>query len=196
MTDTIEIATIIIGAVGSSGLIILGLSGWLGKVWANRIMEIDRANHAQDLEKLRATLRAEQEEKVRQLECELNIFREKHLKVHQDKLTTYRLAVDIIATVLTDIERFGEGRMVPIEVGKAIDRFTTDRIRLYGYMGLLAPQSVMDAQDALMDYVLQIINGSAPYIWEKIRDLGLKFLNEVRNDVGPDSTPIEYRGKL
>jgi hypothetical protein len=196
MTEIFQIAATIIVSIGASGGILAVLANWLGKVWANRLMETDRARHAQELETLRASLRAENDRNMKQIQNEMDIFREKYLKAHLDKLATYRMATDIIASILTDIERFGEKRVSPEEAPKIKDRFTNDRIRLYGYLGMLAPQAVMDAQDALVDHVLLIIHGRTPYVWEKIRELGLNFMNEVRKDVGLDTTPIEYRGDL
>lgn len=196
MAEILQIAATIIVSIGAAGGIIAGMASWLGRVWANRLMEADRARHARELETLRATLKAENDKYIKQMQNELDIFREKYLKSHHDKLATYRMATDIIASILTDIERFGEGRAEPEEAPKIKDRFTNDRIRLYGYLGMLAPQSVMDAQDALVDYVLLMIHGRAEYEWEKIRELGLQFMNEVRKDIGLDKTPIEYRGHL
>jgi hypothetical protein len=194
--EIIEIAATIIVSVGASGGIIAGLANWLGRIWANRLMEKDRGRYAEELEKLRANLQAENEQRMRQFQSEIDIFNEKHLKAHHDKLLTYRMAADIIASILTDLERFGEGRGAPEEAGKIKDRFTTERIRLYAYLGMLAPQNVMDTQDSLIDYLLLIMNGRAQYQWEKVRELSLNFLNEVRKDIGIDETNIEYRGEL
>ena len=194
--EALKIAATIILSVGASGGIIAGLANWLGRVWANRLMEKDRSRHAEELENLRANLQAENEQRMRQLQSEIDIFNEKHLKAHHDKLTTYRMGTDIIAAILTDLERFSEGRGDPEEAGKIKDRFTNERIRLYAYLGMLAPQSVMDAQDSLIDYLLMIMNGSAKYQWNKVRELSLNFLNEVRKDIGIDETNIENRGEL
>ena len=61
---------------------------------------------------------------------------------------------------------------------------------------MLAPQSVMDAADALFDHLLQVSLSQLPYEWPKVRELALALLNEVRKDIGFDSSPIEYRGLL
>ncbi|MGR7920674.1 hypothetical protein ACU6RQ_06110 [Zobellella denitrificans] len=52
--DTFQIITAALGAVGGSALIIFGLSSWLGKVWANRILEQDKFKYSQELESLRS----------------------------------------------------------------------------------------------------------------------------------------------
>lgn len=47
--NILKLAGGIIGAVGSASVIIIGLSSWLGKIWANRIYEIERKQHEEDL---------------------------------------------------------------------------------------------------------------------------------------------------
>lgn len=51
--DSFQIITASLGAVGGSAIIILGLSSWLGKVWANKILEQDKFKYSQELESLR-----------------------------------------------------------------------------------------------------------------------------------------------
>lgn len=50
--DTFQIITAALGAVGGSAIIIWGLSSWLGKVWANRILEEDKFKYSKELESL------------------------------------------------------------------------------------------------------------------------------------------------
>ena len=54
--DVLKIVTGVLLSVGSGGTIVLLFSGWLGKVWANRLMEEDRAKHAKAIEELRSRL--------------------------------------------------------------------------------------------------------------------------------------------
>ena len=52
-TEAFEIAQAVLVSVGGGSLIIFALSSWLGKVWANRILETDRNRYAQDMESIR-----------------------------------------------------------------------------------------------------------------------------------------------
>ena len=52
--DTFQVVTAALGAVGGTAIVILGLSSWLGKVWANRILEKDRSEYSQELELLKS----------------------------------------------------------------------------------------------------------------------------------------------
>ena len=49
-------ALAVIVSLGGGGLLVLGMSTWLGKVWANRILESDRLRFNQELERLRGEL--------------------------------------------------------------------------------------------------------------------------------------------
>ena len=94
--NAFQIVAVLITSFGGAGIIILGISNWSGKVWAKRLMESDRARHAEKLEQLRAELRSENDQQVRRLQTELEIFRDKYLKPHQDKVGMYRFAVEIL----------------------------------------------------------------------------------------------------
>lgn len=101
--------------------------------------------------------------------------------------------IDIIAEILGDFDNFkSTGIPLPNERKDALNRA---RIRIYGYIGMIAPQAVMDAQDQLIDYLLQVANGE-PYVWLKVREFGLVLINEVRKDIGIDIAPITYNGNL
>ena len=47
--DLLSVSTDIIGSIGSAGAIIFGLSSWLGKVWATRLMSTKKFKHQQEL---------------------------------------------------------------------------------------------------------------------------------------------------
>jgi len=192
--NTLEVGATVVGSLGGGGLIVFGLSGFLGKVWANRLMASERLKHDRNLEELRNLLRGESEKALRKMESDLEIYRERFLKTHRDKVDTYRLAVDIVATILADFDR--AHRLSPSEAFQAFDSFNRDRVRLYGYLAMMVPQEVMDAQDVLVDHLLLITNGSRPYEWTQVRSLGIKFINAIRKDLSIDPHPIEYRGAL
>lgn len=54
--DALELSGIILGSLGGGAAIVFGFSSWLGKVWANRLMAKEKAEHAQELESLRCRL--------------------------------------------------------------------------------------------------------------------------------------------
>ena len=48
--DALKLVSAFLASVGGAGAIIFGLSSWLGKVWANRILEADRVKYQTQLE--------------------------------------------------------------------------------------------------------------------------------------------------
>jgi len=192
--EVLAVGTVVLGSLGGGGVIILGLSGYLGKLWADRLMETERSRHQQRLEELRAGLQATNEKALAEMRTDLEIYRDRHLKTHRDKVEVYRMGADIIATILANFDR--ASRLAPAEAAQALDSFNLDRIRLYGYLAMMVPQDVMDAHDALIDHLILITNGSVRYDWAQVRTLSIHFINAVRKDLAIDATPIEYRGAL
>ncbi len=50
MDEIFKIMGAVIAGLGGSSVIILGLSGWLGRLWANRIFEKEKIKYEKDLE--------------------------------------------------------------------------------------------------------------------------------------------------
>ncbi|MEA3404506.1 MAG: hypothetical protein U9R28_02065 [Pseudomonadota bacterium] len=56
LQEIIELSGVILGSLGGGAAIVFGFSSWLGKVWANRLMDKEKAQHSQELESLRSRL--------------------------------------------------------------------------------------------------------------------------------------------
>jgi hypothetical protein len=67
-----DTAGAVVLSVGGGGAIVLALSSWLGKVWASRILEQDRAKYAREIEELRSSL--ERTNRAFQGEIEKTLF--------------------------------------------------------------------------------------------------------------------------
>jgi hypothetical protein len=52
--DILKIVTAVIFSIASGGTLVFALSSWLGKVWANRILESDRSKYQKEMDALRA----------------------------------------------------------------------------------------------------------------------------------------------
>ena len=72
ITDAWRVALAVLASLGGGGVIVVMLSSWLGKVWADRLMQGDRAKHSEELEKLRSNL--EQSQRLLQGEIEKTLF--------------------------------------------------------------------------------------------------------------------------
>lgn len=196
LNDALMVVSTALISVGGAGAIVFGLSSWLGKVWANRLMEADRAQHARELERIRSELHRETEEQLREAQNQLDILKEKHLKGFSDKVQIYRLVVDVLSDVLGDFDRM---KSAEFDLSESIDNwdgFNRSRMKTWGYLAMLAPQPVMDAFDNMLDLLINITTGSKSYDWPEVRQLIIALINEIRKDIAIDSQPIEYRGEL
>ena len=122
-----------------------------------------------------------------------NAEKYRHLKYQP---TTAPLQRWLCRPSLAALDAHESGRLPPNEADAHFDEFNEQRIRIYGYLAMIAPQAVMDAQDKLIDNLLLVAHGNAKYEWEKVRENALAMLNAVRIDVGIDKSPISYNGEL
>jgi len=184
----------IITATGGAGFIILCLSNWLGKVWANRIMDAEKAKYQNELETLRASLIRSNDEAISNIRNGLEIYKEKHLKSHIDKLDAYRLSTDIVSTILAMLDHRRSGGLPPPNQLEILFQFNRDRMRAFASLMMFAPQSVLDGLDNLFMEIFDVLSGTKTYRWEDVRKLVYLLANEIRKDIGIETSPIEYRG--
>jgi hypothetical protein len=67
-----ETAGAVVVSLGGGGFIVLALSSWLGRVWAERLMAADRAKHAREIEELKEGL--ERTTRILQGEIDKTLF--------------------------------------------------------------------------------------------------------------------------
>ena len=192
--DYISIAAITLTSLGGGGVIVFALSNWLGKVWANKLMLSEKQKHAKELEELRSDLKEKNDNNLESLKHELEITKEKYLKDHIDKVAIYRSAIDLIATTVAKVEMIMLQKREPLSVEELHD-FEIHRLRIYAYLAMHAPQSVMTANDNLTDLIISVIYDGEQITWEHFRGLAIALLNEIRKDLGVNPDPITYQGK-
>jgi hypothetical protein len=193
MTEYLSIAATILTAVGGAGAIILGLANYLGRIWADRLMRNEAHQHSLELEAFRRHLQSEADLQLAQISSNYEIFKEAQLKEHGDKLVIYRAAIDIIASTLAKLEMVVLGARPPLSAQEK-ELFETERLRVYGYLAMLAPQEVMDAHDHLTDILLSVVHRGQSVTWKTIRDAALRLINAMRRDVGLNKSEITYNG--
>ncbi|NWH06036.1 hypothetical protein [Desulfobacter latus] len=72
LSDILAISGTILASIGGGTAIVFGFSNWLGKVWANRLMEKEKNKHNRELEFLKNTFLKETENyKIRLKKSEL-----------------------------------------------------------------------------------------------------------------------------
>lgn len=191
--DLASVASYILGAVTFGGFIVAGLSSWLGKVWADRLMQREKAAHDRQLEELRSQLQRSTSAALEALKKQLDVTATTHLRETTDKLASYREVVELVGDVLADFDQVSRSGAPFADGAERRDRYNRKRIKIYALMAMFAPQSAINAYDALAGHLLAVADGNKPYDWDEVRLLGLKLINEVRKDIGLDKSPIGYK---
>jgi hypothetical protein len=195
MTD--ELVTFLLDTLVQSGIlvaIVFGLSGFIGKIWTNHLMEKERQKNIIEFEKLKRQLQNESDQKLTSITHEFEILKSTHLREHNDKLIIYRTAMELIATLLSKLELIVKKKRPPLS-DVELETFEVERLRIYAYLAMLSPQEVMDANDNLTDLLLAVVHENKQTDWVTIRNYALELINSMRRDIGLDKTPIRYNGE-
>ena len=194
LKEVIQVAAAILLSLGGGGIIVFGLSSWLGKVWAERILSSEKARFEREMAALQNELRLNAEKQLADVHSALAVHRETFLKHHGDKIAIYRKATDFVTATIHEFELFTLGIQAQVSP-EVVKRFHFERLQVYGYLGMLAPQDVMDKFDAMIELMLVFIVDKEPVAWLDIRNTALALLNAIRADLGVVGPGIEYRGK-
>ena len=85
--DAFKIASSILVSIGGGAAILFGLSSWLGKIWAEKILSSDRDRYNRQLEMLKSDLSSDVEKLKSQMALKLDIskrFSEKQFHLYND----------------------------------------------------------------------------------------------------------------
>src|SRR5262245_60185635 len=80
-----ELFGTVFAAVGGAGILLLGLGAWLGKVWATRIAESEKADYSQKLERLKAELALKSSQQARVSEAQFKLYSDVWVKLQDLK---------------------------------------------------------------------------------------------------------------
>lgn len=75
--------------LGGGSVVVFAFSGWLGKVWADRLMVKEKSQHDQELEKLRKML----ETKIKEMEHSHQISQKTYQNLFEKKIAIYELLI-------------------------------------------------------------------------------------------------------
>lgn len=173
LSELFEVAVSVLASVGSGGAIVLGLSSWLGKVWAERLMEKEKAHYQKELEDFKAQLSREGERTAQTLREKLSLYKE---AIHPVVDLVLRYQVDpasVTPALLTEFERC--------------------RLADNAMLGMFATPQVFGAYNALIDYIFDCLEAKRTFLFQDFRVSFFKLLSEVRQDVGIRGE-LNYRG--
>lgn len=169
----------LLSMIGGVSVVIAAFAAFVSKICTERILKGESHKYSLEIEKVKH---------------ELELLKVRSDKVFNDKLMIYREVVELVARVLAAFDAIQEGKVSIEKSGDVFSKFNEERLRIYGFLGMLAPQEIMDAQDRLVDYLLEVVEGSA-YEWDVVRRKSLDLINAVRRDLGFSDVPIQYRGE-
>ena len=135
LAEVASVSAVILGSLGGGGVAIFGLSNWLGKVWANRLMQDEMAEHARKLESLRNELRRDTEShKIRLRKSELIFEKE------------FEAASALVALIQSYMPTFQQPGMDSseafIEIAPNLDKIEKDLGAFLAKYGAVLPDSV------------------------------------------------------
>ena len=178
IVDIFKVAVAIIASLGGGALIVAACANWLAGIWAKRMLQNERAKHAEKLENIKT---------------ELDLLKQKDVTRHHDKLSTYRDVIKIISEILSELEVVATGRQP--DISEATEKyFSLNRTKVYGYIALVSNQEVMDRYNDLIDYLIPIIYEGKKGTWNDMRSKANDMLNAMRRDLGINEGDILYRG--
>lgn len=194
--DLLRIASLVIASLGGSGMIVFALSSWLGKVWADRLMQKQRAIYEREIEEFKAeTLRLlEREKAIHQQELETfkaQLVRDSDLAAQtlRERLALYK---DSIAPIL-DIYAHIHTRIEEVDAETWQD-FEHKRLVVAATLGMFAPLPVFERYNDTVDYLQDCREGSQHFDFSRFRQLGFYFIDAVRRDLGIHTEPLAYYG--
>lgn len=172
-TDVIEIAGAVIFSVGGGGALIFGLSNWLGKVWADRLMAREAARHNHELEELRANLQARVDQSSQTYRQKIELYKE-----------VSNPLIDLIVKAEHD-----EGL-----TKSDLKNFDQCRLQTSTLLAMFAPKQVFDEYNHMIDFLYDTIERGEIWSFEAVRTRALKFLSLVRRDIGLYNDDVTYDG--
>jgi hypothetical protein len=173
LTELFEISAAVLASLGGGGVIVLAFSSWLGKVWAARLMEKEKAHYQKELEDFKAQLSREGERNAQTLREKLALYKEGIQPVVELVLRSQVDRASVTPTVLAEFER--------------------RRLADSAMLGMFAAPQVFEAYNALIDYVFDCLEGKRTFLFPDFRAFIFKLLSEIRQDVGI-SGELNYGG--
>lgn len=174
----LEAIGVVVVSLGGAGFLIIALSGWLGKVWADRVLQDVISKNERMLEELKK---------------ELDLLKQKELTRHFDKLAVYKDIIHLVSEMLRELEAVASGKQK--EITPDVERsFSLNRNKVYGYISLTSTQEVMDKYNDMIGFLIPVIYEGKKETWGDMRVKADALLNSMRFDLGISEGDISYRG--
>ena len=114
---------------------------------------------------------------------------------HEKNSITYREKIELYKEISTPIIKL----IVAIEHEQKmsqefITNFEEERLIITAQLSMFAPQYVFDSYNNLIDYLYNSSEGKEQYTFQQFREFAMKFLSDIRKDIGVYTDEIIYNG--
>jgi len=174
-TDLAEIVASVLVSLGGGGAIVLGLSNWLGKIWADRLMEKEKVRYQKELENFKAQLNRENDRTGQTL---------------REKLALYKEAIPPLVDFIMPLFNATPNDNMKMQ----LIEFEKQRLATTALLGMFAPVPVFEAYNEIIDYLFDCLEGKQELDFAEFRRLAFKMLSEIRKDIGVFGDELVYRG--
>lgn len=174
LQEVLAVASTVLLSLGGAGAIILGLSSWLGRVWAEKILQNARYEHELRVEKLRAQLQ-------RDVESELERLRYRNHGEIDEMMRTR----EVYQCLVTSMRVFLSGSSPATEQDKK------EFLATYDLCHLWASDQVIKKLGEFLDLMVKHSALPDPANQIRLRVLYLECLVEMRRDSGFGKTALE-----
>ncbi|WP_195251355.1 hypothetical protein [Romboutsia sp. 1001713B170207_170306_H8] len=128
MKEIFEMVSTVLLSLGGGGVIVMGMSSWLGKVWANRILEDEKKKHQKEIEDYKSQLT----EKINHL----NVINEKALHISKVQYDTefniYKEIWGKLFTCIINTNNLYPSGMVSVPTDeKELEEYNDKKYKLY-----------------------------------------------------------------
>jgi len=170
--EIFNIAGAVIISIGGGALLIFGLSSFLGKIWAERILLSEKITHEKELTNFKN---------------QLELLSEQKSFTYKEKLELYKVVSLPIVKLVTLLSK--EKGLTP----EHLDEFELERLNITVQLALFAPKSVFYSFNEVIDYIYNNLE-NGKYTYSEFRSKALLFLSEMRKDIGLYNDTLEYHG--
>lgn len=196
LSELLKITALVITSLGGGGAVVFGLSNWLGKVWADRLMQKERAAYEREIENFKAkALQSLEQEKahyqhdLEEFKAQLSRDGERSTQTLRERVALYKQccepALELIMSGMDDKGAINEGAMLEFERKRLVTAAT---------LGMFAPLPVFEAYNDTIEYIQDCFEKKRQFDFSEFRRLGFLFLNAIRRDLGINNEDLIYRG--
>lgn len=193
--DTGQLVQTIIVSIGGTAVLVAGLISWLGKVWAGRLLEMDKLRSQSELEKLRSVLGVY----AKRFETEHAQLFAKRVEVMEQ---IFRSLINIEAQAARSLW-FVEAPQNPVEIRKQSEKLYSDIRELGNYFDrnriFLEEDICQSVRDALAkgsnpaaEYMLYIRNYDDHEL-HSLHDVRDRCWDKVSKELRPAMDKVERR---